>query len=136
MERISHELKVKKVLSRYGVRFAYLFGSRATGKGKIAASDYDVAVFFGIGTPSSRFETRLKLMGKLQEICAPVRTDLVILDDTRSATFRYEIANTGHLIYEKDAESRIEFEFRAMHEYEDFAPFLTAYNKMYIGSAV
>lgn len=136
MKNIPHELKVKKLFSQYGVRFAYLFGSRARGKGKIAASDYDVAVFFGTGTPSLRFAMRLKLMEELQDIVAPARVDLVVLDDTRSATLRYEIANTGRLLYEKDAEARIEFEFRAMHEYEDFAPFLAAYNKMYISSAV
>ena len=136
MENIPHELKVKKIFARYGVRFAYLFGSRATGKGKIAGSDYDIAVFFGARTPSTRFDMRLKLMDELQGIFAPARVDLIVLDDTRSATLRYEVANTGQLIYEEDADARIEFEFRVTHEYEDFAPFLAAYNKMYIGLGV
>lgn len=127
---------IKKPFAKYGVKFAYLFGSRATGEDTIAASDYDFAVFFGVGTSQSRFAIRLRLTEALQEIFAPARVDLVVLDDTRSTTLRYEVANTGRLIYEKDAGSRIDFEFRAMREYEDFAPFLEAYNKMYMGISI
>ena len=117
MRSIPQELKIKKLFAQYGAQFAYLFGSRATGKGKISASDYDIAVFFGTGTPQSRFATRLRLMGELQDLLSPARVDLVVVDDTRSATLRYEIVNTGYLIYEKEAGSHIEFEFNVMREY-------------------
>lgn len=136
MNDILQEKNIQKLFTRYSVRFAYLFGSRATGEGKIAASDYDIAVFFGVGTPRSRFAMRLKLMEELQNILAPVRVDLLVLDDICSIALRYEIINTGRLIYKKDESRRIDFEFRAIHEYEDFAPFLHAYNQMYIKHTV
>ena len=134
MKKVLYEPKLKKLFARYGVQFAYLFGSRATGKGKIAGSDYDFAVSFEASTPRVRFKMRLKLMEELHEFLAPARVDLVVLDDTHSATLRFEVAITGRLMYEKNTDSRIDFEFRAMHEYEDFAPFLHAYNKAYSGA--
>ena len=135
METILHEFKVKRLFSRYGVRFAYLFGSRATGKGKIAASDYDFAVYFGAGTGGSRFKKRLKLMAELQELFAPVPIDLVVLDDIRSVVLRYEVIANGRLIFVKDTNARIDFEFRSMHDYYDFSPYLRAYNMAYTASA-
>lgn len=131
---IPHILRVKKLFAKHNVKFTYLFGSRATGKGTIAASDYDFAVFFGAGTPKSRFAIRLTLLHALQEIMAPAAIDLVVLDDTRSAVLRDEIVRTGQLLYVHDHAAHIEFEFRAMHEYEDFAPFLAAYNKVYMAT--
>lgn len=131
---IPHGSQVKKLLAKYGVKFAYLFGSRANGKGVVAASDYDLAVFFGTGTPQTRLERRLKLMAALQELFAPFAVDLIALDDTHSATLRHEVIGGGKLIYTADEEKRIDFEFRVMHEYEDFAPFLKLYNKAYMAA--
>jgi len=127
---IQHYKQVQKFLAEHGARFAYVFGSRAENRA-IESSDLDVAVSFDLSSPKKRFDERLRLQRDLQEIFAPHRVDLVVLNDIRSATLRYEIANKGKLIYEKDSSSRLDFELQALNEYEDFAPFLSDYNKAY-----
>lgn len=134
MKSIQHNRKMQALFRKYGVRFAYLFGSRATGQGLRVSSDYDFAVFFGTGTPRVRFAKRLKLMQDLQEIVAPGMVDLLVLDDTRSTTLRYSVISEGKVIYARDSNARIDFEFRTMHEYEDFSPFLRMYNEMYLAN--
>lgn len=136
MVNIPHEIRVKRLFAQYGVRFAYLFGSRATGKGQVAASDYDFAVFFGRGTPKSRFAMRLKLRHELQELFAPFPLDLIVLDDVRSFILRDDIIRTGTLIYTKDEGRRLDFEVQVMREHDEFSPFLRAYNQMYLKHAV
>ena len=127
---IQHYKQVQKFLAEHGARFAYVFGSRAENRA-IESSDLDVAVSFDLSSPKKRFAEGLRLQRDLQEIFAPHRVDLVVLNDIRSATLRYEIANKGKLIYEKDSSSRLDFELQALNEYEDFAPFLSDYNKAY-----
>ena len=122
--------QVEKTLVASGARFAYLFGSRAEERAA-ASSDVDVAVYFDAPSKEERFRERLKLQGRLQTLLAPHRVDVVVLNDTGSATVRYEVATKGKLICEQDASGRLDFELRAMNEYEDFAPFLSAYNEMY-----
>ncbi len=127
-------VKVRKLFSGYRVQFAYLFGSRATGKKTIKQSDYDIAILFGAGTAALRFATRLQLLHELQELFAPIRVDLIVLDDINSATLRYEVVRTGRLLYSRDESRRMDFELRAMDEYQDFSPFLKAYGNAYIGN--
>jgi len=123
--------QAKKILAAHGARFAYAFGSHAENR-EVASSDVDLAVSFDANsTASDRFVARLWLQQDLQKVFAPREVDLVVLNDTRSATLRYEIANKGKLIYEKNSSGRLDFELRAMNEYEDFAPFLADYNRAY-----
>lgn len=126
--------KMKKIFTQYGVKFAYLFGSRATGKGITEGSDVDIAVFFGKGTSRTRLALRFAMYHALQELFAPKRIDCIVLDDVHSVTLRYSITSEGVLIYERDAAARLDFAFRALHEYEDFAPFLRAYNAAYMAT--
>ncbi len=129
MDILNHQ-DIKKIFAAYGVRFAYLFGSRAENRA-LERSDFDVAVCFGAPTKGERLTGRLKLQAELQNFLAPRRVDVVVLNDTHSATLRHEVATKGKLIYEQDASGRLDFELRALNEYEDFAPFLSAYNDMY-----
>lgn len=135
MTAIPHIATIKKIFAKRGVKFAYLFGSRAANTAKTKGSDFDFAVFLQTGTPKTRFELRLKLMHELQEILAPSSVDLILLNDTRSVVLLDEVVRAGNLLYEADTDARIEFELRAMREYEEFAPFLRTYNKMYMSSA-
>ena len=128
--------KISKLLARSKASFAYLFGSRATGKGVVAGSDYDFAVFFGRGNARSRLALRLRLLSELSELLGPMKVDLIVLDDTRSTTLRFSVVNEGRLIYERDEAQRVDFEFRTLHEYEEFAPFLREYNEAYLRSAI
>ena len=56
------------LLRQAGARFAYLYGSRATGQNR-ADSDIDVAAYFG-GRPPNAFDVLL-----------PPGVDLLVLDD-------------------------------------------------------
>lgn len=127
-----NEKQLKKIFARDNVKFAYLFGSRATGKGLVGGSDFDIAVFIGKGTPRSRLSLRLKMHHDIQELFAPHSVDLLILDDIHSATLLFSITSGGRLLYEKDISKRIDFELHAMNEYHDFVPFLKIYNEAYM----
>lgn len=131
----THQLTIKKVLQKHGVPFAYLFGSHAQERA-LRVSDIDIAVFFGNGTPASRFKKQLKLAHDLQEYYAPQRVDLVVLDDIRSTTLRYDIIQTGAILYSNDEGKRLDFELRAFNDYEDFSPFLKSYNRQYMATAI
>ncbi len=122
--------KVKQILRKHGVRFAYLFGSRAEGRA-IKSSDYDFAVYFGHGSDSSRFDTRMQLIGSLQAILG-TDVDLIVLEDIHSVSLKHEVVMRGKIIYEKDQSARIDFELRTRREFADFEPFLNAYNQAYI----
>lgn len=124
--------QLKKIFRKYSIKFAYFFGSRANGCGTITTSDYDFAVFLDVGTSRSRFAKRLKILHEIQQIFAPRKVDLMVLDDLHSATIRYEVVTTGQVIFETRNSERIDFEFRALREYEDFLPFLKAYNEVYM----
>lgn len=124
--------QLKKIFRKYGIKFVYFFGSRANGHEIVVASDYDFAVFSGTGTPRSRFAKRLKLLHEVQQLFAPKKVDIIMLDDLHSATIRYEVVTTGQVIFDTYNSERIDFEFRALHEYDDFLPFLKAYNEVYI----
>ena len=129
MDILNHH-HIEKIFAAHGVHFAYLFGSRAENRA-LEPSDFDVAVCLAAPTKRERFTERLKLQADLQNFLAPRRVDVVVLNDTHSATLRHEVATKGKLIYESDASGRLDFELRALNEYEDFAPFLSAYNDMY-----
>jgi len=124
--------KARKIFKKYGVLFAYLFGSRAAGTAK-KASDYDFAVMLG-GKLSTekKFAARCRIISELAGVLKNNDIDLVVLDDERSVFFRFVIVKEGRLIYNRDVGRRIDFELKAMNEYYDFAPFLEEYNKAFI----
>jgi len=126
---------IKKILRQHGIPYAYLFGSQSQGRA-LTSSDIDIAVFFGNGNPASRFKKQLKLVHDLQEYCAPQRVDLVVLDDVRSTILRYDIVQTGTLLYSNNEGERLDFELRTMNDYEDFSPFLQSYNRQYMATAI
>jgi len=97
-----------------GVRFAYLFGSRAGGRpGPL--SDYDVAVFVRKGTDLFRF--RLAFLEKLGIAAGNAPVDLVILNQA-PPVLAHRVLCTGKVI--KEARSaRVPFETRVLREYLD-----------------
>lgn len=131
---IPHEKEVRKVFVKYGVQFAYLFGSRANGQ-NVKSSDFDFAVLLKEKSKIKRFDLRLKLLNHLMKTFSPVPVDILILNDIHSTRLRHEIITTGRLMYEKNAGGRLDFELFTMREYEDFSPFLKAYNEAYLQRA-
>lgn len=125
-----NQAKLKSIFKQAGVQFAFIFGSQAEQRAT-SSSDFDLAVFFGQGTPSQRLQKRLRLQHLLQsQFDVPV--DLQVLDDVRSLSLRYGVVSQGHLVFEQNTSKRIDFELKTMREFEEFYPFLLDYNKAYL----
>lgn len=141
--------KMEKVFKKYGVEFAYIFGSFTTGNAA-KASDIDIAVYLKTSPVrlslhperragreqagreiNQRFEIRLKLITELSKIF-PKTIDLVVINDLKSVFFKYVILKEGQLIYNADTELRVDTECKILNEYFDFKPFLQMYNQNFI----
>lgn len=109
---------VEQVLAAAGARFAYLFGSRATG-GHDTSSDADVAVM-PAGPPDLLAEAQLA--DRLAAAMGVPRVDLV---DLRRASLRLRggrILERNRLLYSADEPGRVAYEVRTRSEYFDFRP--------------
>lgn len=122
---------MKRLLKKYGVRLAYLFGSSVHGKtGR--ESDVDIAVLLPERfSKKKRFEIKLALMKDLARYFEK-KVDVVILNDLSSLLFRYAILREGKLLYRASELEMIDFESRIMSEYFDFQPFLNLYHQHYV----
>lgn len=117
----------ESVFEAAGVRFAYLFGSRAEGTGG-DASDADVAVMPGreLGL-LEREQIAARLAGAFD---AP-DVDLVVLDRA-GLELKGRVVQEGKLIYSADEPARVAFEVRTRSEYLDFLPTLKALQASYL----
>ena len=109
--KISDFFKTQPILA------AYLFGSQATGKvGPL--SDYDFGIWLDFKVAKSRyFDLQIELLNKLSLFLKTDKIDVVILNQANSNLAMSVIR--GKLLYEKEAELRIEFEVKVMKEYLD-----------------
>lgn len=98
------------------VLVAYIFGSRAT-DGYRASSDVDVAVLLREQGQTAG----LRLAARLAEVTAPLRVDLVELDDAPVA-LAYRVVRDGRLLVCRDEAARIEFWVGTVDRYLDMAP--------------
>lgn len=123
MRRLADRLE--PIFRRFGVRFAYLWGSRARGRAR-PESDYDIAVDLSLGRHGlDRF---LDLIGAL---CDELRTedvDVTLLSDANPEV-RFLAQRTGRLLYEADAHARRRFEHHARVVYWDEAIRLRRYDR-------
>ncbi|MBS4029894.1 MAG: nucleotidyltransferase domain-containing protein [Clostridiales bacterium] len=110
--------KVKALLAdRPEVRFAYLFGSVASGRDH-AGSDVDIAVRFKAGTDvMQRFNFRLALMNELPVVLNR-HVDIVDLHSA-SLTLRHYIMRDSILLLERDKAERVRYEVASRREYFD-----------------
>jgi predicted nucleotidyltransferase len=99
------------VLRQAGARFAYLHGSRATGRDR-AGSDIDIAAHFG-GRPPSSFDVLL-----------PAGVDLLILDDA-PLELAGRVAVGGKLLFQDDPVARVRWEAMTRKIYFDELPRIT-----------
>ena len=114
-------------LADAGVRFAYLFGSRAAGT-ETDVSDADVAAMPGrqLGLLESG-----ALAARLSRALGVPDVDLVWLDRA-SLELRGHVVQEGRLLYSTDEPARVAFEVRTRSEYFDFLPALRAAERGYI----
>lgn len=108
---------LQQVMAEYGVRFAYLFGSRATGRHR-PDSDADVAVM--TSAPLSLL-TQAALADRLSDLLGVPAVDLVDLERA-PLTLRGRIVQERQVLYSVDEPGRVEFEVRTRSEYFDFLP--------------
>jgi predicted nucleotidyltransferase len=96
------------VLRQAGARFAYLHGSRATGRNR-ANSDVDIAAYFGDRPPNSF------------DVLLPPGVDLLILDDA-PLELAGRVAVGGELLFEDDQVARVRWEALTRKIYFDEQP--------------
>lgn len=112
------QARVAEVLSRHGVRFAYLFGSQARGTAR-ADSDLDVAVRFGGDRDAdARFGVALRLGAEL-EAAVGITVDLVDLEAAPLRLVGRILAERLVLVGQDDPE-RVAFEVRQFKLAVDF----------------
>ena len=115
------------LFAEQGVRFAYLFGSRADGTDD-ATSDIDIALYFDKGDPTERFRRATTIQRTIQTHLQE-SVDVVVLDEA-TPVLRFEAMRPSCVIYEDDEESRLALELRWFHDYEDYCYRLSQYMKV------
>ena len=108
---------VEQALAQAGVRFAYLFGSRASGESRVE-SDADVAI---MGDRRLDLLERSRLAARLADALGVPDVDLVALDEAR-LDLRGRVVQEGRLIYSRDEPARVDFVVRTLSEYFDYLP--------------
>ncbi|HEU0129111.1 MAG TPA: nucleotidyltransferase domain-containing protein [Pseudonocardiaceae bacterium] len=108
---------VDRVLAETGVQFAYLFGSRATGRYRLD-SDADIAIM--PGEPLDLL-AEAGLADRLAQALEVSAGDLLDLQRA-SLVLRGRVLQEGRLLYSADESGRVAFEVRTRSEYFDFLP--------------
>ena len=118
---------VDRVLAAAGVQFAYLFGSRATGRHR-PTSDADIAIM--TGQPLDL----LAEAGLADRLAQALQLPAVDLVDLRRAPLglRGRVLAEGQLLYSADEPGRVAFEVRARSEYFDFLPTQRAHRDQFL----
>lgn len=111
--------KLTALFKKYpAIKLVYLFGSRASGKvGPL--SDYDFAFYLGEKDGEKRFDLKLEFITKLSSLLKTEHIDVVILNDTQSPEFKYNIIQEGKLLYQREP-FKVIVEPQILEEYFDF----------------
>lgn len=99
-----------------GVLVAYLYGSPARGRAG-PLSDVDVALLLD----SDDEQRRLELTAAIAHAVAPMRADVVILNDAPVA-LSYRVLRDGMVLVSRDDKARVDHWVRAVDRYLDMAP--------------
>ena len=83
---------------RMGCGLLVLFGSEAMGRAS-RGSDLDLAISFD---PLPTVEDRLRIVGEIQDLCAPRSPDVVFLRPETEPVLRFEIFRNGETLYERE----------------------------------
>lgn len=122
--RIASSLKVclSKLLPRYPVKLAYLFGSAATGK-TTPLSDVDIALVLldEKVDPGKLLLMELQLEEEISRHCEIEEVDVRIIN-AAPLMIRGEVVTHGILLYSPDEDFRIQFETTTRSAYFDFLP--------------
>lgn len=111
------EEKLRKIIEKYGVSLAYLFGSYAKGTAGFM-SDIDVAVVFPYDEKFIE-EKEKKIKNEIVDLLKIEKVDLINLSKNKNVLLGYEILFTGQPLIVKDKELEFKLKYKYMHEYED-----------------
>lgn len=114
-------------MAQAGIRFAYLFGSRATGTAT-ERSDADVAI---MPSAALSLRARARLATQLAEALGAPDVDLLSLDGAW-LELRGRVVQEGRLIYSSDEPARVAFEVRTRSLYFDYLPTLRELQDAYL----
>jgi len=106
-----------------GIRVAYLFGSRVTGRAR-ADSDLDLAVKYDpVLDTAGRLRLELDVIAALADELGSLgeRADVVDLDRASSA-LAFRAIRDGRRVVERDPGERVRLEARIARTYDDDAP--------------
>lgn len=115
----THDLteRLRRLLaSAPGVLVAYLYGSHARGRAG-PLSDVDVALLLD----SDDEERRMELTAAIAHAVAPVRADVVVLNDAPLA-LSYRVLRDGTVLASRDDQARVQHWVRTIDRYLDMAP--------------
>ncbi|MGM0425310.1 MAG: type VII toxin-antitoxin system MntA family adenylyltransferase antitoxin, partial [Thermodesulfobacteriota bacterium] len=102
------------------VAMLYVFGSRADGSAG-PCSDHDFAVL--LDRQMDQATLRSSLASELSRQLGTSRVDLVLLGHA-PLELAFAVISKGEILYERDVNTRVEFEARIMGLYFDALPFL------------
>ncbi len=110
----------------------YAFGSQVQGYAS-KASDFDLAVMV---KGKDEFSLR-KLLRKMAqaELALPGELDLVVVDQHSSPLLLFQIIKTGHKVYQKKEQLRIQLEADIMHRFYD-TQYLRDIYQAYLGQSL
>jgi len=104
------------------VLLVYLFGSRVDSNlGPL--SDYDFGVFCKHKVDQA--QVRARLYHRLVNELGTEAVDTVILNNA-PIELAFSIVSNGHILYERDVKTRVDYEARIMALYFDYLPILRA----------
>lgn len=115
--------KLKSYFAKKPICLVYLFGSKATGRGK-PYSDIDIAVLFSEKlSGQERFDLKLKILSDISLILKTDAIDIVDLS-TASSFLKYEAIKNRQEIFVKSESKRVDFETQVLSEYFDMQYYL------------
>lgn len=120
--------QVSGLLADAGVRFSYVFGSRASGRA-MPGSDTDIAILFSPEVPEDERADRLLRLGSELERVVRGPVDLVDLDQ---ASFRLagRIATERVILTGHDEPDRVRFESEVVPRYLDARYHLDRFDRL------
>lgn len=117
---------IQKIENKYPVKFAYLFGSRASGV-ENSMSDVDIAVMFDKNY--SKMDDVMARGDIIEEGKAFFKLDVDVISLNNAAiTLKYEVVKNGAVIKDTVDAARAEFESLTLREYFDYKYYSDIYN--------
>ncbi|OIO86951.1 MAG: hypothetical protein COW32_07155 [Candidatus Aquicultor secundus] len=122
---------LNKILAKYPVVSAYLFGSYAKGDIHLG-SDIDIALYVRPHSILS-LDEELTLGREIEELSGLAPIDVRVMNDM-SLAIQGEILTRGILLFSVDEKERVSYETRTLALYLDYLPHIQYFRKEFLKS--